>query len=94
MLFKRHQLFFCCCFLYFTVFKILSVMRHIVILMENNSFAVRKAFVYSGLHCLSECLKLINVSKLFDKHLILHFIWVYTVCKGKKDLQTKAYNIF
>ena len=23
-----------------------------------------------------------------------HFIRVYTVCKGKKDLQTKKYNIF
>ena len=23
-----------------------------------------------------------------------HFIRVYTVCKGKKDLQTKEYNIF
>ena len=26
--------------------------------------------------------------------IMLHFIWVYTVCKGKKDLQTKEYNIF
>ena len=25
---------------------------------------------------------------------MLHFIKVYTVCKGKKDLQTKEYNIF
>ena len=26
--------------------------------------------------------------------LVWHFIRVYTVCKGKKDLQTKEYNIF
>ena len=26
--------------------------------------------------------------------IMLHFIRVYTVCKGKKDLQTKEYNIF
>ena len=25
---------------------------------------------------------------------MLHFIWVYTVCKGKKDLKTEEYNIF
>ena len=25
---------------------------------------------------------------------VRHFIRVYTVCKGKKDLQTKIYNIF
>ena len=25
---------------------------------------------------------------------MLHFIRVYTVCKGKKDLQTNEYNIF
>ena len=24
----------------------------------------------------------------------LHFIKVYTVCKGKKELQTKEYNVF
>ena len=27
-------------------------------------------------------------------HNVLHFIRVCTVCKGKKDLQTKEYNIF
>ena len=26
--------------------------------------------------------------------IMLHFIWVYTVCKGRKDFQTKEYNIF
>ena len=26
--------------------------------------------------------------------IMLHFIRVYTVCKGKNDLQTKEYNIF
>ena len=26
--------------------------------------------------------------------IMLHFIRVFTVCKGKKDLQTKEYNIF
>ena len=26
--------------------------------------------------------------------IMLHLIRVYTVCKGKKDLQTKEYNIF
>ena len=26
--------------------------------------------------------------------IMLHFIRVYTVCKGKKDLQTKENNIF
>ena len=26
--------------------------------------------------------------------ILLHFIWVYTVCKGKNDLQTNKYNIF
>ena len=26
--------------------------------------------------------------------IMLHFIRVYTVCKGKKDLETKEYNIF
>ena len=25
---------------------------------------------------------------------MLHFNRVYTVCKGKKDIQTKEYNIF
>ena len=29
-----------------------------------------------------------------DPDEMLHFIKVYTVCKGKKDLQTKEYNIF
>ena len=26
--------------------------------------------------------------------MMLHFIRVYTVCKGEKDLQAKEYNIF
>ena len=26
------------------------------------------------------------------QHNMLHFIVVYTVCKGKKDLQTKEYS--
>ena len=26
-------------------------------------------------------------------HIMRHFIKIYTVCKGKKDLQTKEYNI-
>ena len=29
-----------------------------------------------------------------NSHIMLHFIRVYTVCKGKKYLQTKEYNIF
>ena len=29
-----------------------------------------------------------------DPDEMLHFIRVYTVCKGKKDLKTKEYNIF
>ena len=28
------------------------------------------------------------------QHNMLHFIRVYTVCKGKTDLQTKGYNTF
>ena len=27
------------------------------------------------------------------QHNVLHFIWVCTVWKGKKDIQTKEYNI-
>ena len=29
-----------------------------------------------------------------DSDEMLHFIRVFTVCKGKKDLQTKKYNFF
>ena len=26
--------------------------------------------------------------------IMLHSIWIYTICKGKKDLQTNEFNIF
>ena len=26
--------------------------------------------------------------------IMLYFIWVYTVCRGKKNPQTKEYNLF
>ena len=47
--------------------------------------------------CIRETPKRVSlqtVKTMMKCSIMLHFIWVYTVCKGKKDPQTKEYNIF
>ena len=47
--------------------------------------------------CISETLEQVllqTVKTQMECSIMLHFIRVYTVCQGKKDLQPKEYNIF
>ena len=47
--------------------------------------------------CIREILKPILLQSVKTKmkcSIMLHFIRVYTICKGKEDLQAKEYNIF
>ena len=47
--------------------------------------------------CIRETPKRVSlqtVKTMMKCSIMLHFIWVYTACKGKKDPQTIEYNIF
>ena len=76
-----------------------SALYHRTLLFPHllDKYLSKKETIHSLTLCIPETNKqvILQTVKIQMKcKIMLHFIRVYTVCKGKKDLQTKEYNIF